>query len=131
MCMCVYIYVIMFCSVLFLIAIYVLFLLFLVRFTSKSRILRVNKESCKLKIDSVLQSLTLKHPYITIQCDIMHSYYYCMNYYSKKRGQNIQTYAFVILYSPFLAYNISCYLTVWSGYNPLLSLECYNHNKHN
>ena len=33
------------CSVLFLIAIYVLFLLFLVRFTSKSRILRVNKES--------------------------------------------------------------------------------------
>ena len=43
------------CSVLFLIANCVLFLLFLVRFTSKSRILRVNKESCKIKNDSVLQ----------------------------------------------------------------------------
>ena len=60
----------------------------------------------------------------------MHSYYCSMTYYYKKRRQNIQTYAFVILYSPLLAYNISYYLTVWSGYNPLLSLECYNNNKH-
>ena len=29
-----------------------------------------------------------------------------------------------------IIYNISYYLTVWSGYNPVLSLECYNHNKH-
>ena len=42
-------------SVLFLIANIVLFILFLVSITSKSRILRVNKESLKLKIDSVLE----------------------------------------------------------------------------
>ena len=87
--------------------------------------------STKLSMYTTKQtSLTFKHPYIAIQCDIIHSYYYSMNYYSKKRRQNIQTYVFVILYSPLLTYNISYYLTVWSGYNPLLSLACYNPNKH-
>ena len=51
-----------------------------------------------------------------------------MNYYAKSEDKNIQTYVFVILYSPLLSSNIS-YVLIWSGYNPLLSLEC-NNNKH-
>ena len=52
-------------SVLFLPANFVLFILFLVGLTSESRILRVNKESRKLKIDSVLQ-ISLIHEYTLV-----------------------------------------------------------------
>ena len=53
-----------------------------------------------------------------------------MTNYSNNEDKIIETHDFVILYSPLMTYNITYYVPVWSGYNPLLSLECYNHNKH-